>query len=280
MSSPCGGGRGPPALLLLEYVAVVARFLKKILPHERKCPSLDLAESLGHFFSTLPYENATKIVRHRRESRWERRLRSPAEVLSDHFSFGAGGTCFSLTWTLVAIMRELGFEAFPVLADRRGKPDSHCAVIFQAEGNQYLLDPGYLISTPVRLDPSGEVFRSRPLNDLRITPDGAGTRFHVATIDARGERHRYVLKAQPVGEKAFREPWAATFAGPSTRSLLLTRMAGDAQLYFHGRQLLTIRREGRTSRKVPAREIPAVLTALFGLSRTVIDEALAAVDGR
>src|SRR5262245_7867704 len=55
-------------------------------------------------FAHLPYENLTKIIRDAEEGDASRARRPPREVWTDHQRLGAGGTCFSLTATLLYLL--------------------------------------------------------------------------------------------------------------------------------------------------------------------------------
>src|SRR5262245_52752458 len=69
-------------------------------------------------FARLPYENLTKIIRWREAGSAARARRTPGQVLADHWQWGAGGTCFSLTAALLHLVRAAGWDAQPILADR------------------------------------------------------------------------------------------------------------------------------------------------------------------
>ena len=114
-------------------------------------PSLLLLHQLAAAFANLPYENLSKVLRDKQTSQRDEVRRLPNEVLNDYYRLGAGGTCFSLTWTLLQLLRALGFVAEPLLADRRYGPDTHSALVIWLDGVKHLLDPGYLITSPIPL---------------------------------------------------------------------------------------------------------------------------------
>ncbi|RME21893.1 MAG: hypothetical protein D6806_13840, partial [Deltaproteobacteria bacterium] len=107
---------------------------------------LALLESIGKAFSRLPYENFSKVVSLGDETSAARARRSPRQVIEQNMELGAGGTCFSLTATLIHLARSAGFEATPILADRHYGTDTHCAMLVHIGGRPHLLDPGFLIT--------------------------------------------------------------------------------------------------------------------------------------
>jgi arylamine N-acetyltransferase len=95
-------------------------------------------------FATLPYENLSKVIRFAEAGDAVAARELPAEIINRHLQWGTGGTCFSLTATLLHLIRSLGFEAEPILADRPYGSNTHCALRVMVEGQPHLLDPGYL----------------------------------------------------------------------------------------------------------------------------------------
>ena len=87
-----------------------------------------LVENVATAFSSIPYENLTKILKQDHEGQRAAR-RCPEEVIEDHIRLGSGGTCFSLTAALLHILRALGLRAEPILADRHYGDNTHCALL-------------------------------------------------------------------------------------------------------------------------------------------------------
>ncbi len=108
-------------------------------------------ETVAKAFSTIPYENLTKIINWASSGRTVAK-RLPRDVISAHVEQGAGGTCFSLTAALLHILRSLGWRAEPILADRHYGQNTHCALVVWVDGTPHLLDPGYLIVKPIPLE--------------------------------------------------------------------------------------------------------------------------------
>src|SRR5688572_5115612 len=89
-------------------------------------------------FAMLPYENLSKIVRFAEAGNVTAAKESPQDIITGHMQWGTGGTCFSLTAALLHLVRSLGFDAQPILADRSYGSDTHCALLVMIEGQPHL----------------------------------------------------------------------------------------------------------------------------------------------
>src|SRR5579862_4890429 len=95
---------------------------------------IELLTDVASAFSRLPFENLTKIIKDAEAGRVEEARRTPGEVLEDHWTLGTGGTCFALTSTMLHLVRALGFQAEPILADRSYGADTHSAFLVWLDG--------------------------------------------------------------------------------------------------------------------------------------------------
>jgi arylamine N-acetyltransferase len=133
-------------------------------------------------FAQLPYENLTKILKEASTGSREAARRSPVEVISDHVQLGTGGTCFSLTATLLHLLRELGWQAEPIIADRPYGSDSHCALLVWIEGQPHLVDPGYLITEPIPLPHHQPRRIATSFQDVLLAPQPGGGKLLLQTV--------------------------------------------------------------------------------------------------
>lgn len=197
-------------------------------------PPLDVLRAVAAAFAQLPYENLTKIIKEDVERAAVRARRLPAEVLADHIKAGAGGTCFSLTATLLHLVRSLGWEAEPLLADRRYGENTHCALLVWIDGRPHLLDAGYLILEPIPLDIGTETRIVTDFNELVLTPSADGRRLDLATRGRGQRKHRLTFKTSPADAGEFLHAWDASFDWDMMRYPVLTRVSGGRQLYLQG----------------------------------------------
>ncbi len=271
----------------LEAPGAHSQALDRFLEHfdlRRGSCSREFLSAVATAFSTLPYENLSKILRWSESGGSEGARRGPDEVISEHIRLGTGGTCFSLTATLLHILRGLGWRAEPILADRHYGADTHCALVVWIDGAPHLIDPGYLIVKPIPLDPDllksgaaedGAGVRVRTsFNDVVLVPTGDGERIELHT-EHRGQRsHRLTLKTGPVDAGTFLRAWDASFKWDMMRYPVLTRVSGDLHVYLQGQRL---QRRGRTElrrEELRAEEVASRIRSEFGLDATLVERAI------
>lgn len=243
----------------------------------------DLRAQLGELaraFACIPYENLTKIVKEAASGSAAAARRTPQEVLADHQRWRSGGTCFSLTATLLHLVRSLGLRGEPILADRRYGTDTHCAMIVWLEDQPHLLDPGYLIVDPVPLTESHEpTIVETQFNQLELAAT-APERVELYTRQPDDRRYRLTFKTAPVDETQFRQAWDASFDWDMMQYPLLTMVSGGRQLYMRGGHLQR-RSPFEVEREVvPDRQLAKRIGREFGIHSDLIRQALAVLRRR
>lgn len=211
-------------------------------------PKRELLAQVLKSFSAIPYENLSKIIRANEELS-SHFFQTPEELLVGHFTTGSGGTCFPLTETLASIIQEIGFEAAPILADRRYGTDTHCAVLALIDGAQHLIDPGYLIFSPVAIPLQGELTFETPFSTVRLTRVAAlSEALELATVERDGRlRYRLTYKTTPVDEADFKVAWRRSFEWEMMTYPVISSISGDTQVYIQ-KSSLTLRSKGGSSR--------------------------------
>jgi arylamine N-acetyltransferase len=233
--------------------------------------------ALARAFAAVPYENLTKIVKHAQSCGPAASRRTPAEVLRDFQRFGAGGTCFSLTATLLHLARAMGCEAEPILADRRYGADTHCALIVWLDNQPSLLDPGYLIVEPIPLGQAATrlVVPTR-FNQLELIP-GADHRLELYTVEQGNRRHRLTFKTNPADDQSFLQAWDASFGWEGMRYPVLTRVTEHQQRYLRGTHLQIKTRTQVQREEIPESQLVSRIVQEFGVSQEIVRQALAAL---
>jgi arylamine N-acetyltransferase len=233
-----------------------------------------LLEEAAAAFSTLPYENLTKVLKRARSGSAEGARRAPLEVVSDHIAHGTGGTCFSLTAAFLHIARALGWRAEPILADRHYGADTHCALLVWVDGAPHLLDPGFLIHRPVPLDGLAETRISTGFNDVILAPRPGGEKVDLITVQDGVRSVRLTFKKEPVDPGRFLRVWDDSFSWEMMRYPLLTRARGASHLYLR-QSRLQVRRPGSTWRsEVAPADLPGIIQREFGLDAGLTRQAL------
>jgi len=236
-------------------------------------PRLLLAQ-VGEAFSRLPYENLTKIIKAAACGSIEEARRQPAEVLSDHVALGTGGTCFSLTATLLHLVRALGWQAEPILADRPYGPDTHCALLVWIDGKPHLIDPGFLITSPVPLPTETEVRIPTAFNVILLRPREGGRRVELHTVQQGQQTLRLTFKIAPVDAAEFLRVWDQSFDWDMMNYPLLTRVTEGRQLFLN-KNRLQVRSTAMVQRvEVDPSALAEKIEREFGIASAVSTRAL------
>ena len=238
-------------------------------------PRLLALGAVASAFSTLPYENLTRIIRYH-----EQRLspfRTPEIVVSDHIADHSGGTCFSLTSTLLHIVRWLGFEAEPLLADRRYGANTHSALLVRIDGEPHLLDPGFLINRPVPLTAitaADGIELPTDFNRVVLRREGEHALQLLTRNNQQGETYRLTFKTRPADSAEFINAWKSSFETAILHKPVLTKVADGRQWFLNARRL-QVRELGNSSkRQLSDEELLAEIVARFGIRRGIVQQAL------
>lgn len=234
----------------------------------------ELLRDVATAFTHLPYENLTKIIKEDQEQAAIRSRRLPAEVLADHFRAGAGGTCFSLTATLLHLVRSLGWEAEPMLADRRYGENTHCALLVWIDGRPHLLDPGYLILDPIPLDVRSQTRIVTEFNELVLTPQADVRRLDLATVAQGQRKHRLTFKTERVDPGEFLQAWDASFDWDMMRYPVLSRVRSGRQLYLQGGRFQVRDQQSVRREEIPGRQLAQQIAEAFGIAPAIVARAL------
>jgi arylamine N-acetyltransferase len=238
-------------------------------------PSVELLEQITTAFSALPYENLTKILKQDTTNDIAAARRNPAEVLDDHVRFRTGGTCFSLTATLLHLVRSLGFDAEPILADRRYGTDTHCALLVWIDQQPHLIDPGYLIVRPVPLDAAQTTSITTSFNEIVLKPETNGDRLALHTRSGNSSTYRLTFKTSPVDDGQFLKAWDDSFGWDMMNYPVLTAVRHGQQLYLQGDHF-QVRTAGSVHRQeISSDEILRRIVHEFGLDAAIAQRALA-----
>jgi len=227
--------------------------LSLFLDHFQILPELPRATLLTRVlesFASIPYENLSKIIGFEQAGKTIQK-QSPEDVIRGFIASGTGGTCFPLTLTLITILEELGFPAVPILADRRYGSDSHCALLCEVTSNSWcLVDPGYLLISPLALPLNGSVAYSLPFTQIELRRLADSDRVELYTItnapSGAGSKYRLTYKTTPVDEHTFHTAWDRSFDWEMMRYPVLSRVIGDTHIYVQKNSLLVRTGESHT----------------------------------
>lgn len=239
----------------------------------------DRITSIATAFSQIPYENLTKIIKADSVVGAASAMRYPDELIADHLRWGTGGTCFSLTAAIVALYDALGIEAHPLLADRHYGVDTHCGLVVIDGSDWLLLDPGYLLFTPVPLPVHLAAAVPQGYTTIELTPLDMGRKIELATSVKGNRKVRLVYKRAIVDPETFAKAWEASFTWEMMTYPVATRCVAGEHVYMQGTALSVRSTEKTRRRKIDIGESVELLRANMGISPDIAAKAWGIVHG-
>ncbi|MBF0430895.1 MAG: arylamine N-acetyltransferase [Fibrobacteria bacterium] len=223
----------------------------------------------------IPYENLSKIVAYHKAETLESALDTPDKMYRKSMESGAGGTCFSLTFYLKDLLHQKGFSSEFIMGDKYTYSNIHCGLLFDWEGVPYLLDPGYMIFTPMQLpekgltlhyalEPNAVSLEDRPLEDVWRLYTGRSPQLKM----------RFDFRKKPVSHDEFLAYWRDTFFFNMMEYPVLNKVDGNVQYYLQKKTFLTRTKEGSEVREVTQAQFEHLAESVFGISDELINQAL------
>jgi arylamine N-acetyltransferase len=237
-------------------------------------PPRQLLEQVARAFARLPYENLSKIVRAQQTNDLEQSRRLPNEVLGDYYTHGAGGTCFSLTWTLLHLLRSLGYTAEPILADRRYGPNTHSALLVWLEGMPHLLDPGYLLVDAIPLQKQGSLLIPTSFQQVLLQPGEQSGQLQLLTEYEARTTYRLTYKTDPVDTAQFLKAWDESFQFEMMQYPVLSRIVDGQQFYLQKQRLMIRGSAGTQHQEIASEELPKTIQQYFAIDPMLAKQAL------
>ncbi len=229
-------------------------------------------ERIASAFSCLPYENITKIISASENKITGQQFRMPGTVLDDFERYASGGTCFSLTFTLMEILRYFGYSSRPVMADMNHGDNIHCALMVMLNDRELLIDPGYLIFRPIGLPDKKEPERKAPNGSIILKAE-AKDKFSIFTNNGEEKKYRYTLKTAQVSQSDFEQHWKSSFKMAMMHSLVITGYKNGEQLYLRNDYFRKTGLQGKSTSKIK-HNYHRELEKIFGISSELVLKAL------
>lgn len=252
---------------------VLQKFLNRFGITQFENPS-SLLYRVAEAFSRIPYENLTKIIKSDTMVNPSSAMRYPDELITDYLKWGTGGTCFSLTASVIAIYNALGIEAHPVLADRHYGPDTHCGLIIVKPEGLLLLDPGYLLFTPVLLPRENPVSVQTGYNTIELVPLDNGEKVQFFTVVKGNRKMRLVYKIRPVDSVTFASAWEQSFKWEMMTYPVLTRITAGEHQYLQGNKLAVRSATGTRRKELSAEMQYTYIAQNMGIHTDIVKKAL------
>lgn len=237
-------------------------------------PGLGYLEALfTRFNARVPFESATKILRHAAVADPAEKPRRPELFWRDHLSSGTGGTCFARVEAFRELLAALGYPAVRALG-RVGADFDHAALFVERDGRRLLCDVGFPLPGVV---PAVAGRHATARGALEITETARGLAVAFAEGVLEGPRAIEVF-SRPVDPEEFEGHWRATFR-PGAHFLSSVRLRVERE----GRTLAFSEGAARVDDLHSRLTIPLSpprsrrLSELFGMDREILEKALGLV---
>jgi N-hydroxyarylamine O-acetyltransferase len=245
------------------YDALLTAYLARIGVRCTRHPDLATLRAI-HFahVSTIPFENLDILL--------GRGIHLDREALQAKLvARRRGGYCFEHNTLLLAVLRELGFDARAVEArvrtgEAKIRPRTHMALVVRVEGSEWLVDAGFGGEGPSAPVPrSGDVTTQEGF-DFRLTREGDAWVLQARAVDAWLDQYAFVDgDVHPVDVEVSNWFTSTHPSSPFVRTLTAQRTARGARHVLRY-PVYTILHDGYTvTREIARPELAALLRDVF-----------------
>lgn len=161
-----------------------------------------LGALLDAYTRTVPWESASRIVRRMTVSDAAACPRLPEEFWERAVRDGTGGTCFETNYAFAALLNAWGYDTTLTINDMNQTRGCHTAIVVRLEGTRWLIDPGFAVHAPLRLDDTEGTRAEHPVMTYSATPE-LDARFRIERAPHPAP-YCYTLIAHPVDDADYR----------------------------------------------------------------------------
>ena len=240
-------------------------------------PTFQTLQKILNKFSTIPYENISKIIKLSKTWDNDVKIRLPEEVIDGDVNLYLGGTCFSLTFFLETILLHTGFQCYPVMADMKAGHNIHCAIIVLLDGKQYIVDPGYLLNTPMEISLDKPRFYRTENTGIELFFNSQLQCCQLFIFDHEKMTWRYNFRERPCPHDEFLKHWQASFTRSSMHGICLTKVKKDGIIYIHKEFMRETTFSTKKNYKLK-HNLHETINTIFGIDKEVVEQAQDALD--
>lgn len=248
-----------------SFAAEVEHF-NRLFDIPRENQSLDHVSQILRSFALFPYENVSKILLLHKNFD-QPVMRHPGNIIEDFEKFRLGGTCFSLTLFLKKIMDYFDYDTDFLLADMKSGDNTHTALRLNFQKGQYLLDPGYLLKYPLRIDQ-----RHLSMDSVFLEAEDRPRRYTLYTFKSGNKIRRYSFENRAIDFPEYFKYWDQSFHWMTMHGICLSRKTEDEFLYIHNNYL----KKESTKEKIKGKfneDLSSVIQEHFGIPRELVLQA-------
>lgn len=250
---------------------------------EGTAPTLNLLDDLVHAYTrTVPWESATRIAKWSRTVEINECARWPNEFWRDNLERGGGGTCFESNYAFYSLLRALGYKGYLTINDMDNTRGCHTAIILNLDGENWLVDVGIPLHTPIRINPVKQSHRASEFHNYTLTPAGR-SRYEVER-DRHPNPYIYTLIDRAVEERAYQQATTADYGegGFFLDRLIINKVIEDRMWRFDSEEKpyrLEFFDPGVRTDKPIIGDVAETLAAHFGLDEATLRTALDVIGG-
>ncbi len=160
------------------------------------------------------------------------------------------------------------------MGDMKYADNMHSALIVNLKDGKYLIDPGYLLYKPLKIEDMKEKFSvDTPVNKIELFLDEEQKELNLYTINQEQRKWRYKLKLKGVDLKEFMELWERSFSYNMMNSLVITKYDRNSIIYLRNRFFRITSKEGKKNKKLKG-DLAYWISNLFGIDEKIVKEAL------
>jgi arylamine N-acetyltransferase len=156
----------------------------------------------------IPYENITKIFRLTLSSK--KRPRDFSLLLKENRELFRGGTCFSLSNTIIQLLRNNNISANAVIGKMERETFPHFFVIVDINNEKYIVDPGFMIHEPIRLTKNKQMEFSTSITKYLLKYNNEKY-YELYSIKNNKKKFRYKFSLSPITDDEFKKYWIRSF---------------------------------------------------------------------
>jgi len=177
----------------------------------------------------IPYENITKIFR--LELPPNIRPRNEALLLKEYNESYRGGTCFSLSNTILQILRDNNISANFAMGKMERETFPHFFVIFDFKNEKYFIDSGFMIYNPIKLTLDKRNEFSTSITDYLLEYDKENE-YKLYSLDNNKKKFRYSFSPTPINDEKFNDYWIKSF--DYINSITASKIVDNKHIFISG----------------------------------------------
>ena len=214
-------------------------FLKLLGVKKKKTSLKALSELVWAHFSTVPFENISKLYYKKRYNL--KYIPSFSQFLNGISENYFGGTCYSNNYFFYKLLKFLGYNAKLCGADMN-EPDSHMVIIVTINYKNYFVDVGYaapfLYPIPLYLKTEYIILAGRDKYIIKPQDNKGFSKLEMFRNDI--QKHGYLIR--PIAKKIenFNQVISNSYKDDSTffNSLLITKYISGSFFTIHNMELI------------------------------------------